>query len=137
MSGSRNALTWSDSPDDDALWQWLATQRAKSNQLGMSDNALTPVAARSDATGGVAPPGPLNQQGEYSFGSFNRIPNYSPPGTYTGAIPTPDPASGQQRFPTGESSAAYGRAMQLLHQQGVPPQHINQLLQILYQRGRT
>lgn len=100
-------------------------------------NALAmPIMARSDRAG-AAPPGPLNQPGEWSFGSFNRIPNYSPPGTYTGAIPTPDPASGQQQFPTGQASAAYGHAMQLLHQQGVPPAQINQLLQILYQRGRT
>ena len=98
-----------------------------------------PVRALSDTTGGVAPPGPLNQQGEYSYGSFNRLPNYSPPGTYTGALPTPDPESGQQRFPTGESSAAYGRALELLSQQsgGKDAQRIRQLLQILYQRGRT
>jgi hypothetical protein len=101
------------------------------------NNALMlPIMALSDSAG-PAPPGPLNQPGEWSFGSFNRIPNYNPPGTYTGAIPAPDPSAGQQQFPTGEQHAAYGRAMQLLQQQGVPPAQINQLLQILYQRGRT
>jgi hypothetical protein len=98
-----------------------------------------PVRALSDTTGGVAPPGPLNQQGEYSYGSFNRLPNYSPLGTYTGAIPTPDPESGQQRFPTGEAPASYANALALLSQQsgGKDAERIKRLLQILYQRGRT
>lgn len=136
----RNPLAWDDDAtqtDDDALWRWLATQQGRGGQGSQFGNALLmPVASRSDAAG-AAPPGPLNQQGEWSFGSFNRIPNYNPPGTYTGALPTPDPASGQQQFPTGEAHAAYGRAVQLLLQQGVPPAHIDRLLQTIYMRGRT
>lgn len=100
-------------------------------------NALAmPIMARSDSAG-PASSGPITQQGEWSFGNFNRIPRYNPPGTYIGAIPTPDPATGQQQFPTGDAFAGYHRAMQLLQQQGVPPAQLNQLLQILYQRGRT
>jgi hypothetical protein len=103
-------------------------------------NALMPVAARSDAAG-AAPPGPLTVPGPdgWSFSSANRIPNQAPPGTYTGAIPTPPTDFATQQFPyqTGQQTHEYHQMLQLLQQQGVPPAQLNQLLQMLYMRGRT
>jgi hypothetical protein len=80
---------------------------------------------------GISPDDP-----SYSFGSVYQLPRFNPPGTYTGAIPTPPTDTGST---TLQLPHDYYNAISLLKQNGQYTPQMDQWLQAMYmqRQGRT
>jgi hypothetical protein len=90
------------------------------DQLGLLGNALASY---------LGPTSTSPDDPSVRFGSAYEVPKYSPPGTYTGAVPTPpaDTASTALALPHD-----YYSAVDMLKQSGGYTQQLDRALQALY-----
>jgi hypothetical protein len=84
--------------------------------------------------GAAAGPDDFDPADAYFRPQYAPLPNVSPSGTYTGAIPTPPT---DYAATTGNLPHDYYQMQQMMNQAGPNNQRLNQLLQLLYLRKQN